>query len=208
MTRVHLVSQGEHATSIAAHYGFQNYETIWQHPENSWLREKRDPNVLLPGDEIAIPDRIITPATCSSGTIHRFVLASTRLTLRIRLLNSDRSPMVRTSCELHIQDETHSAITDNNGMIELALSSRAREGAIVVGDRTIPMNIGHLDPIEKEPGWQARLINLGYLEPFVDEPDPLELRSALEEFQHDQGLTMTGMPDAVTLSKVQEVHGS
>lgn len=53
----HTVEQGECISSIADGYGFF-WETVWQHSDNTDLRVKRgDPNVLMPGDVVAIPEK-------------------------------------------------------------------------------------------------------------------------------------------------------
>jgi hypothetical protein len=54
----HVVAPGECLASIAEHYGFADPAVIYNHPENAALRRERpDPNVLLAGDVVAIPDR-------------------------------------------------------------------------------------------------------------------------------------------------------
>ena len=53
----HTVEQGESVMSIAEENGFL-CETLWNHPKNAALKAKRgDPDVLMPGDALHIPDR-------------------------------------------------------------------------------------------------------------------------------------------------------
>lgn len=56
MPKTHKVVSGECATSIATKYGFF-WNTVWSDPGNSELSGKRSsPEILLPGDELHIPD--------------------------------------------------------------------------------------------------------------------------------------------------------
>jgi LysM domain len=53
------VRQGDHLSDIATALGFSSYETIWNHPKNAKLKQKRvNPNVLFPGDTLFIPDKV------------------------------------------------------------------------------------------------------------------------------------------------------
>jgi hypothetical protein len=58
MSTNHVIEQGEHLSHLAAQYGFRDYLTIWDHPNNAALKDKRqNPNVLFPGDSVFIPDK-------------------------------------------------------------------------------------------------------------------------------------------------------
>jgi N-acetylmuramoyl-L-alanine amidase len=52
----YTVKQGEHLSRLAKQFGFSDYSTIWDHPENAELKRKRNnPNVLYPGDTCSFP---------------------------------------------------------------------------------------------------------------------------------------------------------
>ena len=58
MGKNHYVEQGEYLAQIARSYGFVDYNTIWDAPENQGLKDKRkNPNILFPGDKLFIPDK-------------------------------------------------------------------------------------------------------------------------------------------------------
>ena len=54
----HTVRAGDCISSIAFERGFFP-DTIWNHGDNSDLKTRReDPNVLLPGDVVVVPDKV------------------------------------------------------------------------------------------------------------------------------------------------------
>src|SRR5579862_4427830 len=90
MARRHVVRQGECLSLIAARYGFADWRTLYDHPQNAALKRKRpNPNVLEPGDVVAIPERRIKEMTVASGQVHRFRMRVARKVLRLRLLDHD-----------------------------------------------------------------------------------------------------------------------
>ncbi|MFA6147117.1 MAG: peptidoglycan-binding protein [bacterium] len=72
MAEDHTVRQGESVMSIAEENGFL-CETLWNHPKNSQLKAKRgDPNVLMPGDVLHIPDRREKKESAGVEQCHNF----------------------------------------------------------------------------------------------------------------------------------------
>lgn len=66
------VQQGDCVESIAARYGHL-WKTIWDHPKNAAVKsERRDPNVLLPGDRLHIPPLRIRELSKGSDSRHSF----------------------------------------------------------------------------------------------------------------------------------------
>ena len=54
----HKVQSGECLSTIGKQYRFEDFRTIFDHPKNGPLKRKREnPNVLLPGDCLFIPDK-------------------------------------------------------------------------------------------------------------------------------------------------------
>ena len=54
----------------------------------------------------------------------------------------------------------------------------------------------------------ARLVNLGYLVGSPQETEPVTRLVAIEEFEVDNDLPVTGEMTGATLAKLVEVHGS
>ena len=204
----HIVKQGEHLSRIAEMYGFRDFNTIWNDGANASLKQKRDPNVLFPGDTIVIPDKKKRTESRVTGKTHTFVVRSKALRLHLRLHDENREPLANEKCEVVIDGVARTLTTKGDGSIDEAIPFLAEEGRLVVRNETYRVAIGHLDPIEEPSGQVARLANLGYYLGRSSEVDEYQLRSAIEEFQCDYGLTVDGEIGANTRAKLKEAHGS
>src|SRR5258706_12968582 len=86
----HTVQAGDSLASLAARYFFPP-EKIWNHSSNGDLKKRRsDPNALMPGDVVVIPDP--TPKTASKPTDakHRFRVKIPKAVFRLQLLRGDK----------------------------------------------------------------------------------------------------------------------
>jgi Putative peptidoglycan binding domain len=210
MASVHTVQQGEHLSGIAEQYGFRQFESIWDHPKNADVKKKRKfPHVLLPGDELYIPDKEQKTESAPTTNVHRFIVPAQPLKLRIALTDFDNEPVANTDCELEVDGKISPLKSDGKGIVELTIARTAKSGTLRVPDLEIeiPLQIGHLDPLEEDTGWQARLTNLGYYAGPERDANGERLRYAIEEFQCDQKLSVTGELDGATQAKLKELHG-
>jgi hypothetical protein len=211
MAQTHTVRQGEHISRIAGQYGFFDYHTIWDHPSNAEIKRRRqDPHVLFPGDVLHIPDKEPKTVSRPTGARHRFRVAVPMLKLRLAVRDLDNVPVANTSCELEVENVKYALTTNSAGLIEQDIPATAESGRLSVHalDLDIPIRIGHLDPLDQDAGWFARLVNLGYVDNAPASTDPRDLRSDIEEFQCDFGLKVTGELDAATKAKLKQIHGA
>jgi N-acetylmuramoyl-L-alanine amidase len=208
MAAYHKVKQGEYMVQIAQKYGFGDFRIIWDHPENADLRqERRNPNVLYPGDTLYIPDRETKEESGATEKRHVFRVHSGPCVLRIVSKDIDGEPIANTACTLQVEHEFSNLTTDSDGMIEEGIPKTAQQGRLRINHVEVPIQIGHLDPVETDSGQQARLNNLGYYAGTLGEIEERELRSAIEEFQCDRGLPVTGICDDRTQAVLVEAHG-
>ena len=211
VSETYVVEQGDHLSSIAEKFGFRDYQTIWDHPENAELKKSRDnAHILLPGDALYIPDKVARTVSCATGRTHIFKIHTRPLMLRIVLKDIDDRPIADVACQLEIEGTRYQLQSDGSGLVETPIPKGARQGVLEIPDldMTLPVRIGHLDPVDTESGWLARLRNLGYYHSESDTEDKLRLRYALEEFQCEYGLKISGDLDAATRAKLQQIHGS
>jgi len=217
MADYHVVEQGEYLSKIASENGFLDHTIIWDHPNNAKLKEDRkNPNVLFPGDKVFIPDKEQRQETGGTDQRHKFAIKREKLMLRLVLEDIYEKPIANASCTLVVDDQSFELTTDGNGKIEHEIPPYAQQAALVIkGDDTpfqgdvIPIKIGHLDPVETVSGQQARLNNLGYFAGDGAKADDPDFRSAIEEFQcdHHPPLIVDGICGPKTRAKLKEVHG-
>jgi len=80
------VKQGDCISSIATRHGLF-WEKVWNHPKNSRLKEQRkDPNVLYPGDVVFVPDKEKKEESGATEQKHRFRKKGTPAKLRLRIM--------------------------------------------------------------------------------------------------------------------------
>jgi len=177
-------------------------------------QQRQNPNVLLPGDSIYIPDRNLRQESRGTDQKHTFVKKGKGLKLRLTLLDQYEKPIANASCSLSIGGDTSTVTTDGEGRIEQDIQPDVHDGILVIQDDQTPFNnaqialkIGDLDPVDAISGQVARLNNLGYFAGDPSTPDQTAFESAVEEFQCDNKLTVDGICGPVTQAKLKQVHG-
>jgi LysM domain len=198
----YVVQQGDCLSNIADQNGLK-WETIWNDPNNSALRQKRlDPNVLYPGDELFIPDRQTKELPRSTDQRHKFVKPGARAKIKIQLLD-DYKPRASVKYELEIDGVSKSGVTDGNGFVEQPIPPGARRGRLLVGEGTTKdvyeLRLGELDPLDTEEGVRGRLVDLGFGND--------NLNDAISAFQRREGLDVTGEANDGTRSRLKERFG-
>ena len=211
MPTIHKVLQGEHLPGIALQYGFENFETLWNHPRNDSLRQHREsPWALLPGDEIWIPDLEPARFSLQTGKRHSLTVNTHQLYLRLRVLDLRGEPIRDTPCVLEVSASREELVTDGEGNVELRVDRNARSGTLHIAGLVFELALGGLDPVPEPTGLAGRLSNLGYPADDPREPDPDSeewVRFALELFQRDNDLDVTGAPDAGIPQQLVEKYG-
>lgn len=213
----YLVKQGDYLTKIAHEHGFSDFLTLWDDPANAELRQKRkSPNVLFPGDVVAIPDSEPKRETGSTEQRHRFVAKGKPLKLRLEVEDAFRDPLRNAPCELEVEGERKDVKrSDAQGRLEVGIPPNTQRGRLVFRevdtvfkDFVLDIQIGSMDPVVEIAGQSKRLVNLGYLKKLAADRDDPEFLSALQEFQIDHDLVVDGRCGRVTQAQLEKVHGS
>src|SRR6267142_2598068 len=193
----HPVKPGEHMARIAADEKVASYRTLWDHASNKDLASKRkNPNILLPGDVVNLPNTAPKTASAPTEKVSKFVAASKdQLDIRVVLLDENNQPLKSLKCQF--LEEGRETTSDGSGMLErMEISPR--------------FELGVLDPLDTPSGLQARLNNLGYYAGeigYADE-DQIALKCAIEEFEKENGLKPAGDPASATMqNKLKDVFG-
>jgi hypothetical protein len=215
MADYYTVEQGDHLSKIAKENGFTDYTVIWDHPNNSDLKKRRqNPNVLFPGDEVFVPDMEQKQESGATDKHHTFTVDQKKLKLGLVLEDLYEKPIAGAQCALRINDQITQPTTTAEGKLEQEIPLDAHEAFLVVrGDQTpfqdvlMTLKIGDLDPLDEVSGQIARLNNLGYFAGDIDGSDTEAFESAVEEFQCDHDLLVDGICGSKTQAKLKQVHG-
>ncbi|HEY3817412.1 MAG TPA: hypothetical protein VGL81_09590 [Polyangiaceae bacterium] len=203
----YVVQPGDHVSGIALQNGFDDYTVVWGHAKNATLASKRDvSHAFNEGDEVYVPELKSTPANKPTGLKHTFTIKLSPLKLRVKLLGTDMKPITKAACTL-----AGTALTsDGDGVVEIPVDKLATSTTLTVDGTDQAMSIGRLNTVDDATlaGWKARLFNLGFLlDPTLDDSDG-EVLFALQDFQAEHKLDVSGAFDDATKSKLKDVHGS
>ena len=207
--RKYTVKQGDCISSIAFKHGFFP-DTIWKDSKNSKLRQDRkDPNVLLPGDEVFIRDKEEKEESCAGEQRHRFRKKGVPEKLRIQFMDEQEKPRANEAYVLEIDGDLSESKTDNDGKVEIWIPPNAKEGKITFRDsgEEYELDLGELDPVTEITGVQARLGNLGFYEGEIDGKMSDELEKAIRDFQEKKGLEPTGKLDESFRQELEKAYG-
>ncbi len=207
MSGQHNVKDGDCILSIAEANGFF-WETLWEHPENSGLKEMRkDPNTLMPGDSVFIPDIRYKEVERKTNQVHRFHKKGIPARFRLQIFDGYEY-RIDEPYSLEIEGITYTGTTDKEGRIDIAVPPGAVTGKLYLGaDKDeFDVRIGHLPPVNKLEGIKSRLNNLGFFYGEINNELNDETKAAIASFQGRFGLKVTGETDEQTEAKLIELH--
>ena len=214
MPTQYRIEGGESVIGISDRLGFFA-ETIWQHPENDALRDKReDMNILLPGDVLHIPDKVPKEVDRPTGQRHVFRRRGIPALFRLQLFLAE-APRARQKYRLTVDGKTVHGTTNSEGVLTRYVPAQAREGELEIGPDQfrVRLHFGGLDPLREWIGVKKRLINMGYHCGALDNAPNDETRTAVILLQNRCGIEATGVidlndPGDPTLGKLRTLHDS
>ena len=211
----HTIQQGECLSSIAAAYRFPDWRIVYNHASNADFRALRpNPNIILPGDQLFIPDLRLKQIDKPTDRKHTFLLRRQPTWLNLRIQDSTGQAIANAPYELVIDDRRLKGSTDGDGWIRTRIPPLAEEGALRVWpspndpDTVIewPVQLGHLDPLDTVSGVKARLTNLGYPSGEIDEDPDDRYLAAVRQFQQDAGIAIDGIVGPQTRAHLLSAH--
>ena len=216
MSGTYTIKQGDCLSSIAKAFGFSDWKTIYNDPNNGDFRAHRpNPNIIYAGDTLYIPDRNNRDEHAPSDKKHTYVMKSPKTWLRIVVRDGQQAPAANCRYLLEIDGApTPQRTTGSDGLIEEQIPADAEAGLLTVWfaddavtGHTWSLKLGHLDPVQTMTGIQARLSNLGYPCGDVDGIIGPLTRAAVRSFQEDNGLVVDGIPGPMTQGELRNLHG-
>jgi hypothetical protein len=208
---IYTAKQGDCIASISAEFGFAP-DAIWGHPQNATLKALRqDLHVLMPGDEVFIPEKELRVEARATDARHQFVRTGIPEFLSLRFLK-EQQPRAGERYTLAINGQLIAGELDADGACEVPIPPRSKSATITLGDPAkgdvYQLLLGHLDPHDEISGVEKRLSNLGYLRTGLTGQDTPDLREAVKAFQADYDLPSENGLDDPTRLKLKTVHGS
>jgi N-acetylmuramoyl-L-alanine amidase len=218
-----VVEQGECLSRIAHRYGIKDWKKGWNAPENEALRKKRkNPNVLLPGDEITVPGIDVHEIIVPTDQTHRIVVTNPIMSVEVAFRDWERNPMGESSYVISYSENGKEMQKKGQlgakGKLQLLVHVSVRHIQVRFHDLgcAFELQVGTLDPVENADnqelivsGLQARLAALGY--GACDAPGVFGAgtKQALHAFQQAEMSeeACTGEADSATRSKLVAVYG-
>ncbi|MEM9694960.1 MAG: peptidoglycan-binding domain-containing protein [Myxococcota bacterium] len=208
----HIVRQGDYFTSLAARVGV-DAEEAWADAANDEIRERRqDMDQLRPGDIVYLPEGDPQAFSLSVGSDNEYTAQVTMVPIAVRL-STGLEENVFADATYRIEplgEEEHT--TDGEGWARFEVPSYLHEVRLVFEaiERDYRIAVGHMDPIEEGSGIDMRLHHLGYIHGSLvglpREQAELRRRTAIETFQRDQELEVTGEVDDATRDALLAAH--
>jgi hypothetical protein len=202
------VKPGDHVSGIAESFGFDDFSAVWGDPGNGDLSGQRtNPHVLQPGDAVTVPE-VKGDATANkpTGAKHTFTIKRSPLKLRLKMLDLAAKPV--TGAQVSVDGAP--LTTDGDGLVEAKVDKGKRDADLdMPTGAEMDLAVGGLNPNDdtSDAGYKARLFNLGFLwDPAVGDGDD-EMTIALEDFQAQYGLDISGQLDDATKSQLVQVYG-
>jgi hypothetical protein len=222
MAEDYTVEPGDCMSSIAYEHGFF-WQTLWNLSENAALKTRRkNPNVLMTGDVVHIPDLTVRNESGATETTHKFMLKGVPEMLRMKLLDANHKPRANLDYIIVIDGDSRRGKTDSQGELKESIPPNAKTGKLTFaapGNKTgkptpgkpknqvMILQLGNLNPISEVSGLKARLANLGLYKGPIDDNLDDATKQAISVFQRKKGLPVTGVADDATKAQLQQTHG-
>ena len=215
--RPYLIWQGDYLTKLAHTMGFDGM-SMWNHPRNKPLREKRQqPDMLHPGDILWIPDHPdFKQLNVHMGASNRYVARIPKKPVELRLQVGGEPLPKEPYVILGLGPDPLEGATDENGFLKTQVQVHVREIEVILPRKnvTLRLRIGDMDPVDTISGLRKRLLHLGFYQPTqvgienADAEDGEALIAALKAFQASKNLPATGKLDEDTRKALESAHGS
>ncbi len=190
--------------SIAQRHGYL-WENLWNDPANRELQALRqDPNVLLAGDVVHLPEKESKEEQKPTDTRHRFEVDGNLAKFKIRILVGDK-PLQEAPYQLRLPGgDVRAGQLDGDGFLTEDIPPDVTQGELVVGPTNNQMvwglQFGGLDPIQTPTGVEQRLVQVGF-----DAQTTLQER--IQAFQRKHKLEESGAVDGPTQSLLEKEFG-
>jgi hypothetical protein len=131
MASRYTVADGDTIFTIAEHFHFSYWETIYYHADNAQLRKDcPDPFRLKAGVSVAIPDRQNRVIELETDKRHTVTVRKLRVPCRLVLTNDDGKPLADVRYRLSAGGHDFSGRTSDEGVIEQEVPTNTKKGTL------------------------------------------------------------------------------
>jgi hypothetical protein len=190
------------------------------------LKQRVNPATLVVGDVVTLPEFEAKIGAAPVNRVTRFTVAESGLFLHLRLQDTERRPLAKRAYRLVVAENNPASgfstappiddVTTPKGEIQKEIPPFTVEGELLVHETDDPASppigkikilVGVLESANTIRGQQARLNNMGYFAGFSEKDEP-QLHWAIEEFQADHKMKVTGrFDDPETFNRIAHEHG-
>jgi hypothetical protein len=209
VAKQHTATGGDSVESVAYANGLF-WETVWNDPANEPLRQLRDdPNILEEGDLLTVPDLRIKEVSKPIDQRYRFRRKGVPSKIEVRLTIYDDQPRPGVPYTVTMGKRKLSGSSDGDGWIRFSVMPDVKRGSLqLVTGETYEFEVGTVRPPAILKGVQGRLRNLAYFLGAIDGEMSEALADAIERYQRDRKVPVTGKADDATVSALEADHGS
>ena len=218
MSTKHIIQQGENLCSIAKKHKIANWKDIYLHPENATFRKMRpNPNIIMQGDEIVIPEITKRGVTVRTGRNHVFVVKDNAQKFQLQIMDHERKPLAGTKVAVGLESVASPIFTNAKGVVEVLIPANApssftldifSDTASTEPSWQYEVQLSALDPSDTVSGVQARLNALGFPAGPVDGLMGRKTRSAIKSYQRTQAcLQVNGELSPALCAALQSEYG-
>ena len=129
--------------------------------------------------------------------------------INLELRDSTGTPLSERSYSLTLPDGTRrEGRLDHKGCLHEQVPEGVQRLSLEVAERTLELEVDAMPDADSVEGVQERLNHLNYFVGRADGDKGKFTRMALERFQRDHGLEVTGNVDAQTIDAIVQEHGA
>lgn len=164
----YVIKQGDYLFKIAHEQNFDAMK-VWQAPENADLRKRRpNPNILLPGDVLYIPDaKTREPQTfaLTPNTTNTFTSSAPSVAIIVKLIGTNSTTYSSRAYTVKELPALTDLQTDGSGTATFQAPVTLDIATLSFTDtaESFSFTIAALNPIDSLSGMFQRLQNLGYI---------------------------------------------
>jgi hypothetical protein len=201
MAKTHTVQEGDCCSSLAASHGFLDYKGIYDAAENADLKKTRpNPNTLVQGDKVVVPDKKEKKAPAAAGSSHKFMVKKTVVKLRILLRDKGDKPIKGKDWTLKVGGKTLKG-NSPDGQISQDVDATAKSGTLEIDCGPKPAPAAPSPAPAPAPGPATYPPAIAAAD-FLDEPDEAYLGK--DETTVRWALSIGGLPSYNVAAGVQQ----